>query len=77
MPVCSVRAVERLEVELPHRVDHEPGEVVVVEPVAQVRRQEHRLVAVAGEEVLGHARMLAVQPDAQAALSRDVRDDLM
>jgi hypothetical protein len=39
----------RTKVELRHRVDHEPGEVVAVEPVAEVWRQEHRLVAVAAE----------------------------
>jgi hypothetical protein len=54
--VGSVGAVEGLEVELRHRVDHEPGEVIGGQPVAQVRRQEQRLVAVAGEEVLRHAQ---------------------
>jgi hypothetical protein len=52
--VGAIGGVEGLEVELSHRVDHEPGEVIVVEPVAEVRRQEHRLVAVAAEEVLSH-----------------------
>ena len=65
MAVGSVGGVEGLEVELRHRVDHEPGEVVVVEPVAQVRRQEHRLVAVAAEEVLGHAWMVQNRPDSR------------
>ena len=52
--VGAVGGVEGLEVELLDRLDHEPGEVVFVEPVAQVRRQQHRLVTVTGEEVLGH-----------------------
>jgi hypothetical protein len=37
--VLPVGGVEGLEVELRHRVDDEPGEVVVIEPVTQVRRQ--------------------------------------
>ncbi len=35
------------------RLDHEPGEVIGGQPVAQVRRQEQGLVSVAAEEVLG------------------------
>jgi hypothetical protein len=37
------------------RIDHEPGEVVGIEPVAKIGREEHRLVAVAAAEVLSHA----------------------
>ena len=56
--VGAVGGVEGLEVELLDRLDHEPGEVVLGEPLAQVRRQQQRLVTVAGEEVLGHAWMV-------------------
>src|SRR5918994_1506221 len=36
------------------------------EPVAQVRRQEHRLVSVAAEEALGHGRIFFLQTDRKA-----------
>ena len=52
--VGAIGGVEGLEVELLDRLDHEPGEVVLGEPVAEVRRQQHRLVTVTAEEVLGH-----------------------
>jgi hypothetical protein len=68
--VGAVGGVEGLEIELVDRLDHEPGEVVVVEPVAEVRRQEHRLVAVAAEEVLGHGPILFAVADVKRALRR-------
>jgi hypothetical protein len=40
MAVSAVSGVERPEVELLDRLDHEPGEVVFIQPVAQVRRQQ-------------------------------------
>jgi hypothetical protein len=48
--VGPIGRVEGLEVELGDGLDHEPGEVVVVEPIAEVRREEHRLVAVAARK---------------------------
>jgi hypothetical protein len=53
-PVGPVRSVERLQVELIDHVEDEPGEVVGWQPVAQVRRQQERLVAVTAKEVVGH-----------------------
>jgi hypothetical protein len=54
--VRSVGGVEGLEVELVDRLDHEPREVIGGQPVAQVGWQQQRLVTVAREEVLSHAR---------------------
>lgn len=53
--VSAVVGVEGLEVELVHGLDHEPGGVVVGQPVAEIRRQKQWLIAVAAEEVLSHA----------------------
>jgi hypothetical protein len=49
-------AGEGLQVELVDRLDHEPREAIGGQPIAQVGRQQQRLVAIAGEEVLSHAR---------------------
>jgi hypothetical protein len=57
VPVIAVGSVERLKVELVDHVEDEPGEVALGEPVAQVRRQEEGLVAVAAQEVVGHASL--------------------
>jgi hypothetical protein len=50
----ALGSVERLKVELVDHVEHEPGEVAGGEPVAQVGREQERLVAVAAQEIVGH-----------------------
>lgn len=52
--VFAVLGVERGQVDLLDRVDHEPGEVVLGQPLGQAGRQKQLLVSVAGEEVVGH-----------------------
>jgi hypothetical protein len=54
VPVGPVGGKERSQVELVDYVKDEPGEVVGGQPVAQVRGQEERLVAAAGQEAVGH-----------------------
>ncbi len=54
VPVAAMRPVEGDEVELVGDVKDEPGEMALGEPVAQVRREQEGLVAVAGQEVVGH-----------------------
>ena len=39
MAVGAVGGVEGLEIELVYRLDHEPGEMVLVKPVTQVGRE--------------------------------------
>jgi hypothetical protein len=45
VPIITVPPVEGFEVELVDDVEHEPGEVAVGQPVAQVRVQQEGLVA--------------------------------
>ncbi len=47
--------------------------MIVVEPIPQVGRQEHRLVSVAAEEVLGHCPMFSLQTDENAEKRGDAR----
>jgi hypothetical protein len=54
VPVGPVGLVERVEVELVDHVQDEAGEVAFGQPVAQVWRQEKRLVRVTTHEVVGH-----------------------
>jgi hypothetical protein len=54
MPIGSVGLEERAKVELVDDVEHEPGQVVGRQPVAQVGWEQECLVAVAGAEVVGH-----------------------
>jgi hypothetical protein len=54
VPVRPVRSVEGFEVELIDDVLHQPDQVILGQPVAQVGRQQEGLVAVAAQEVVGH-----------------------
>jgi hypothetical protein len=54
VPVGAVGTQERLQVELVDHVEDEPGQVALGQPVAQVGRQQERLVAAAAQEVVGH-----------------------
>ena len=56
VPVLPVGGVERAQVHLRHRVEHEPRKVRLRQPVADVGRQQKRLLAVGRKEVLAHAR---------------------
>jgi hypothetical protein len=49
-----VGLVEGLKVELVDDVEDEPGQVAVGKPLAQVGREQEPLVAVGGQEVVGH-----------------------
>jgi hypothetical protein len=51
VPVVAVGSVERRQVELVDHVEDEPGQVVGGEPVAQVGREQERLVTVTGKEL--------------------------
>jgi hypothetical protein len=61
--VGAVGGVESLEVELLDRLDHKPGEVVFTQPVAQIRRQQQRLLSITSEEVLRHDPSFCLQTD--------------
>jgi hypothetical protein len=52
--VRAIGRVETIKIELGDRVEHEPGEVILRQPLPETRRQQQLLVAVTREEVLGH-----------------------
>jgi hypothetical protein len=74
--VRAVGGVEGLQVERLDRLDHKPGEVVLIQPVAQVRRQQQGLISVAAKEVLSHARIVFGAPDEKGAQQGGLRDTL-
>lgn len=57
-PVLSTPGIERSQVHLVYDVDDEPGEVILFQPVVDRRRQQVVLIAITGDEVVGHARDL-------------------
>jgi hypothetical protein len=56
VPVLPVGGVERAQIHLRHRVEHEPRKVRLRQPVADVGRQQKRLLAAGRMKVLAHAR---------------------
>jgi hypothetical protein len=54
VPVGPVGTQERRQVELVDHVTHQPDQVIGGQPVAQVGREQERLVRVATAEVVGH-----------------------
>jgi hypothetical protein len=54
MPIGPVGTQERRKVDLVNDIAHEPGEMVLGQPVARVRGEQERLVAVAAKEVISH-----------------------
>ena len=54
MPVEPVGAIERGQVHLLHRRQHEPRKMVPRQPLGQRRRHQQDLLAITRQEVLGH-----------------------
>ena len=52
--VTAISRVERLQIKLRHALEHEPGQVVLGQPLAPRRRQQQMLITIARQEVLGH-----------------------
>ena len=51
---------ERGQIELADRVDHEPREVILGQPLAQARRQQQLLLAITRQEVLRHTGIVLI-----------------
>src|SRR5207302_5258705 len=54
--VLAIARVERREVDVPDRVDHEPRQMVLRQPLAQRGRHQQQLLTVTLDEVLSHAQ---------------------
>jgi hypothetical protein len=60
--------IERLEIHLLNRVDHEPREVPFRQPLADVGRQQKRLLTITRDESLRHRGILFNRPDESTVL---------
>ena len=61
--ISPIRPIERREVHLSDRVDHEPRQVIGRQPIPYVRRQKKALFTPTVNEVLRHAEILLNMPD--------------
>src|SRR5271155_6099385 len=53
-PVLTVGAIERAEIHLLNRGQHEPREMVLRQPITRVRGHQERLLTIARQEVHSH-----------------------
>ena len=56
--VLSVGRVKRLEVHLRNRVDDEPREMALRQPLPHIRRHQKRLLAITRDKALAHHPMV-------------------
>jgi hypothetical protein len=64
--VLAIGGVERRGIHHADGVDDEPGQVVLGQPLPNVRRQQERLLAIARQEVLRHSDILNNTSDRRA-----------
>lgn len=70
-PVRAIGRIERIKIQLTHRCDHEPRQMVLRQPVPQRRRQQKRLLTITIPKVLTHPDIQLNPPD-----DPDLRDSL-
>jgi hypothetical protein len=64
VPVSPIGGQERAQIQLVEHIEHESGQMVARQPVAQIGWKQERLVTVAGKEVVGHGRSYATRQPA-------------
>ena len=63
LPIKPIGAIERRQIQPLDGVDDKPGQVPCWQPLAQARRQQQHLIAVALQEVRAHTRMVLIVAD--------------
>jgi hypothetical protein len=61
--IVAIGRVERRQIHRLDRLDHEPRQVILGQPLPQRRRQQQLLVAITAKEVLRHPKMVLTPPD--------------
>src|SRR5215211_988094 len=62
--IVAVAGMKRRQIHLGDRVEHEPRQVPLRQPLTQARRQQQLLLAITRDEVLRHHRIVLNPPDA-------------
>jgi hypothetical protein len=63
MPIQAIGGIERRQIHRRHRIHNKPRKVTLRQPLANVRRHQEHLLAIARQKVLGHAGMVLNPPD--------------
>ena len=62
-PVLPIGGIERVQIHLLDSVDHEPREVLIRQPLPDVRRHQKRLLSITRDKALAHHGMVLNPPD--------------
>jgi hypothetical protein len=73
MPVPAIGGIERRQIHLLDRGQHEPRQVVLRQPIAHARRQQQHLLTVTRNEVLRHDRIVQNHPDSRHFMQQPPR----
>lgn len=73
MPISAISGVERSEVHLLDRRQHEPREVILRQPIPHARRQQQLLITITRQEVLRRPAIVPSPPDTPAPATASVR----
>jgi hypothetical protein len=61
--IGAIGPIERRQIKPLDDLDHKPRQMPLRQPLRHAGRQQHRLLAIAGQEVLRHHRILVPRPD--------------
>ncbi len=59
-PITAIRRIESRQVHLRYRVEHEPREITLWQPIPHIRSQQERLLTINHNEVLGHTQIVLI-----------------
>ena len=72
-PVTAIRPIKLAQVHPRDRVQHEPSEMTLRQPIPNVGRHQERLITVTTNEILSHPGMVLNAPD-DTVITRQPRD---
>ena len=61
--IRPIRTIKRRQIQLRHRIDHEPRQMIRRQPIPDVRRQQEPLLPMTFNEVLRHTGIVLNVPD--------------
>ena len=67
--VLAIVGVERAQVHLVHRVEHEPRQMILRQPLRDRHRQQIQLITIPDDEVPAHDPIFVTQPAQQVDLT--------
>src|SRR4051794_38920171 len=62
-PVTAIDGIKGVEIHRRHRLDHEPREVILRQPLPHIRRHQERLLAITRDKARTHTGILVNAPD--------------